>query len=195
MITGIIILAAGSSSRLGQPKQLLDFNGETLLNRIVNEAVFFAGNAVVMVTGANRQAVEDSVTNDRILVCHNPQWQDGMASSIKAGLKHLLLIYPELHSCIITVCDQPHLDAEVFKGLVHLQNNSGKGIAAAAYAGTAGVPVFFTHPYFDALLHLDGQEGARKILKKYKDNVALLPFEKGAVDIDTIEDYNKLTAK
>jgi molybdenum cofactor cytidylyltransferase len=192
MSTGIIILAAGNSSRLGQPKQLLGYNGTSLLNRIVYEAVFFAGEAVVVVTGSGRLAIESSIADDSVLTCHNPRWKDGMASSIKTGLKHLLLIYPELRSCIITVCDQPHLDAGVFRELLLKQQQTGKGIVASQYAATAGVPVLFGRPYFNALLHLDGQEGARKLLTKFKGDVAVVPFEKGAVDIDTPEDYNNL---
>lgn len=195
MSTGIIILAAGNSSRLGQPKQLLDYKGTSLLNRISQEAVFFAGEAVVVVTGSKREAVEESIANHTVLTCHNPNWKDGMASSIKTGLRQLLLVYPQLRSCIITVCDQPHLDAEVFRKLALAQQQTGKGIAASRYAETEGVPVLFGRQYFDALLHLDGQEGARKLLTKFKDDVALVPFEKGAVDIDTIEDYNNLNNK
>jgi molybdenum cofactor cytidylyltransferase len=192
MSTGIIILAAGNSSRLGQPKQLLDYRGTTLLNRITSEAVFFAGEAVVVVTGAQRREIEDSIADESVLTCHNPNWKEGMASSIKTGLKHLLLVYPELRSCIITVCDQPYLDAEVFRKLLLKQQQSGKGIVASQYSETTGVPVLFDRQYFDALLHLDGKEGARKLLTKFKGDVAFVPFEKGATDIDTREDYNKL---
>lgn len=195
MSTGIIILAAGNSSRLGQPKQLLDYKGTSLLNRIVSEAVFFAAEAVVVVTGAQRRAIEESIVDESVLTCHNPNWKDGMASSIKTGLKHLLLVYPELRSCIITVCDQPYLDAGVFRSLFLKQQETGKGIVASRYSEMQGVPVLFDRQYFDALLHLDGQEGARKLLTKFKSDTAVVPFEKGAIDIDTPEDYNNLISQ
>lgn len=191
MSTGIIILAAGSSSRLGQPKQLLEYKGTTFLNRIVLEAVNFANSAVVVVTGFNRSIIDEAIKSN-VLTCHNPEWEEGMASSIKTGLRHLLLVYPQLRSCIITVCDQPYLDATIFEQLTLKQQQTAKGIVACAYAESSGVPVLFTRNYFDALLHLEGQEGARKLLAKYKDDVVTVPFKKGAIDIDTIDDYNKL---
>lgn len=195
MSTGVIILAAGSSSRLGQPKQLLYYKGSNLLNRITREAIFCAGSAVIVVTGSARNSIEDAIAGETVLTCYNPDWEQGMASSIKTGLKHLLLIYPELRSCIITVCDQPHLDAEVFRQLAIKQQQSGKGIVASQYAEATGVPVLFEKQYFDALLQLEGQEGARKLLLKYKSDVAVILFEKGAIDIDTIDDYNNLINK
>lgn len=194
MSPGIIILGAGNSSRLGQPKQLLYFKDASFISRITSEATYFAGDAVIVVTGSARDSVEDEISNQTI-TCYNPNWKDGMASSIKTGLKHLLLIYPELQSCIITVCDQPYLDAEVFRQLDTKQQQSGKGIVASQYAGATGVPVLFERQYFDALLQLEGQEGAKKLLQKYKNDVAIISFEKGAIDIDTIHDYNNLIDK
>ena len=195
MSIGVIILAAGNSSRLGQPKQLLYYEDASLINRVTREATLFAGDAVIVVTGSAHDTIEADIAGLSILTCHNPNWKDGMASSIKTGLKHLLLVYPELKSCIISVCDQPHLNAEVFQQLVLQQQKSGTGIVASQYAEVTGVPALFERQYFDALLHLKGQEGARKLIAKYKDDMAVISFEKGAIDIDTIEDYNNLINK
>jgi molybdenum cofactor cytidylyltransferase len=192
MSTGIIILAAGNSSRLGEPKQLLQYKGVSLLNRITTEAVFFAEQGVVVVTGAHHLAIEENINNKDVITCYNPDWKDGMASSIKTGIKQLLLVHPELTNCILTVCDQPYLDAKIFRKLFDKWQQSGKGIVASQYSGTAGIPVLFNRQYFDALLHLEGQEGARKLLTKFNEDVAVVPFEKGVIDIDTIEDYNNL---
>jgi len=192
MSVAILIFAAGNSSRLGRPKQLLDYRGGNLLNRIIAESVFFANEAVVVVTGSRRQAIEDTIKYEPVFICHNSNWRNGMASSIQAGLKRLLLLYPGLRSCIITVCDQPYLDAEIFHSLAVAQQQTGKGIVTSAYAGGIGVPVLFTDRYFDALLQLEGQEGAQKLLVKYKNDLAIIPFPKGNIDIDTDEDYNKL---
>lgn len=195
MSTGVIILAAGNSSRLGQPKQLLDYGGNSFLNRIAGEAISFAGESVLIVTGAHHKKIEESLENKTVLTCFNQNWHDGMASSIKTGLKHLLLVYPEISNCIITVCDQPYLSADIFHKLLVKYQTTGKGIIASAYSKTTGVPVLFDRHYFDVLLTLKGQEGARKLLRKFKEDVAVVPFEKGAVDIDTPEDYIKLIYK
>ncbi|MFL9843966.1 nucleotidyltransferase family protein [Flavobacterium rhizosphaerae] len=192
MNTGIILLAAGNSSRLGQPKQLLEYKGETLLNRVINEAVCVAGNAVIVVTGYDTEKIEDSIKNRNVLICYNQLWQEGMATSITAGLKQLLLVYPDLQSCIISVCDQPYLNACVFKGIYASKAEQKKGIVAAKYRDTVGVPALFSKTYFDALLNLRGTQGARGLLSRYKNDVILYAFENGAFDIDTMEDYNKL---
>jgi CTP:molybdopterin cytidylyltransferase MocA len=190
--TGIIILAAGASSRLGQPKQLLEFNGESFIRRMAKEAASDNSHAVVAVIGANNDSVTRELDGLDILLCHNESWQQGMGSSINAGLKHLLLVYPDIHQCVICVCDQPFVDDTILQALNNEQLASGRGIIASSYAGTLGVPVLFTRPYFDALLHLQGQEGAKKLVDKYSSDVSSVPFEKGAIDIDTIDDYNQL---
>lgn len=194
MNTGVIILAAGSSSRLGQPKQLLPYKGNTLLNRVIKEAFSFVGEAVTVVTGYNSQKIEDSIINKNILICHNSNWEEGMAGSISMGLRQLLLVYPELQNCIIAVCDQPYLEAGIFEALYTTKSEQGKGIVAAGYSGTVGTPALLTQPYFSALLSLSGQQGARYLIQHHTHDLAIYKFDKGSVDIDTIEDYNKLVS-
>lgn len=192
MSSGIIILAAGNSSRLGQPKQLLEYNGMTLLSRIVSEASAIIEATIVVVTGNQHENIENSLPQKKLVTCYNPDWQEGMSSSIQAGLKQLLLVSPKAERCIISVCDQPFLTSEVFRGLIQLQKETGKGIVASSYSGTLGVPVLFTRQYFHALISLKSTEGARQFIKTFKEDVAALGFEDGSIDIDTLEDYNKL---
>jgi len=191
--TGIIILAAGSSSRLGQPKQLLQYGGQSLIRRIASHATANNEHAVVVVTGANGDAIEKEAEGLQILTCRNDNWALGMGSSIAAGLKQLLLAYPDILQCIICVSDQPYVTNTVLQNIKNEQVKSGNGIIASLYSGTAGVPALFTKPFFDALLGLAGHEGAKKVILKYSDDVSLLSFEKGAIDIDTMDDYNQLT--
>jgi len=190
--TGIIILAAGSSSRLGQPKQLLQFNGYTLLRNTIIQAKLVPHNLVVVVTGAHKDIIDKELAYTSAKVAFNKQWEVGMASSINVGLHKMLAINPEVETCIITVCDQPFVTAKVLNHLLEEHQKSGKGIVASAYAETLGTPVLFHRNYFEALLNLKGQEGAKKMLQLYKDDVAQIPFEKGAIDIDTADDYNNL---
>lgn len=190
--TGIIIVAAGNSSRLGQPKQLLEYNGYTLLRNTIIQAKLVPNSLVVVVTGAYKQQMDKELAYTAAKVVHNPHWQDGMASSITTGLYKLRALNPEIEKCIFTVCDQPYLTADVFRLLLEQYVESKKGIVASAYAETLGVPMLFDSKYFKAILHLTGQDGAKKLLQFYKDDVAAIPFEKGYIDIDTIEDYNKL---
>lgn len=190
--TGIIVLAAGSSSRLGQPKQLLQFNGYSLLRNTIIQAKLLPGSVVVVVTGAHKELLDKELAYTSAKVAYNKQWEEGMASSIGIGLYKLLVADPNIEACIITVCDQPFVTAQVFKDLLEERSKTGKEIIASAYAETLGTPVLFHKKYFEALLNLKGHEGAKKMLLLYKDDVAQIAFEKGAIDIDTIQDYNNL---
>jgi len=190
--TGIIIVAAGNSSRLGQPKQLLEYNGHTLLRNTILQAQRVPDSFVVVVTGAYKPIMDKELAFTSAKVVHNAHWETGLASSIVIGLHQLRAYKHDIKSCIITVCDQPYLTTEVFKRLTDEYKKTGKGIIASAYSGTMGTPVLFGNTYFKQLQNLTGDEGARKLMQIYKDDVAVIPFEKGAVDIDTIEDYNNL---
>ena len=189
--TGIIILAAGSASRFGSAKQLLFFNQKSLLQHVINEAITAQINSIIVVTGANAELILQSLQQHSIQVVYNEHWQQGMASSIVAGLSEMLL-NKEINEVIITVCDQPFVTAHLFNQLCKKKTESGKNIVACSYADTVGTPVLFTQKYFDKLLHLQGDEGAKKLLKQYHDEVATVSFPQGIIDIDTREDYEKL---
>ena len=191
MKTGILILAAGNSSRLGQPKQLLEFKGKSLLSHVVSHAIEITP-AVVVVTGSKNDIIEKEIHDLRALATENPNWQDGMGSSINCGLKKLLDNFPTIENVIISVCDQPFIEASVFSELISKQKDSQKSIVASAYSNTLGTPVLFTKKYFTDLIALSGNEGAKKLLNKFQEDVAQINFEKGAIDIDTIEDYEQL---
>lgn len=190
--TGIVILAAGNSSRLGQPKQLLEYKNSTLLKNTIVAALSVPDSIIIVVTGSNSEIIEKSLNSDKIKTCFNSDWQAGMSTSIAKGLKELLLLCPDCESCIFAVCDQPYLTTAIFEDLIHHYQNNEKGIAASAYSETLGTPVLFNEKYFDELLELEGHEGAKKIINRFIDDVIAVPFEKGNIDIDTIEDYEKL---
>ena len=191
-LTGIVVLAAGSSSRLGQPKQLLLYKKATLLKNTISEASQVANSTIIVVTGSNHELIEKEITNPKIKTIFNPDWELGMSSSIATGLKELLRLYPDITKSIFTVCDQPYITTIVFENLISEQQKTAKGIIASAYSETAGTPVLFHQKYFTELLQLKGQEGAKKIINNFFEDTVAVPFEKGNIDIDTIEDYNKL---
>ncbi len=187
--TAIIILAAGNSSRLGEPKQLLHYQGKTLLRHTADEALLLT-EKVVVVTGEEHPQIAEQITGLHHI--RNENWSEGMASSLKVGLKETLQCFPEMEQFIFAVCDQPFITASVFKALIDKKNTSPKRIVASAYAETLGVPVLFSGFYIQELLNLKGQEGARKLIQRYKDDTDSVPFENGSWDIDTPEDYKKL---
>jgi len=191
METAILILAAGNSSRLGEPKQLLNFEGKTLLKHVVEEALKVS-KSVVVVTGSNHSQISKEIENLQVKIIENMNWNEGMGSSIKIGINQLLDSFPTIENYIISVCDQPFIEASVFSELIQKQKDSQKGIVASKYSETLGTPVLFTKKYFKDLSDLSGQEGAKKLLQKFKDDIAKINFEKGEIDIDTQSDYQKL---
>jgi molybdenum cofactor cytidylyltransferase len=194
-MTGIVILAAGNSSRLGRPKQLLSFKETTLLQHIIREAAAVHEVAVIVVTGANHEVIEKEIDSSKVKISFNPDWELGMSSSISAGLKRLTEAHPEIEKCIFTVCDQPFVSRSVFENLIAESFKTQKGIAASSYAETLGTPVLFDKRYFDELLNLKGQEGAKKIITKFLADTASVSFDKGNIDIDTEEDYTKFLSE
>jgi len=191
-ITGIVVLAAGSSSRLGQPKQLLLYKNTSLLKYTISQASQVPNTAIIVVTGSNHKLIEKEITDPEIKTIFNSNWELGMSSSIATGLKELLRLYPDIQKCIFTVCDQPFITTIVFENLIKEYQKKAKGIAASEYAATLGTPVLFHKKHFTELLQLKGQEGAKKIINRFLEDTVAVPFEKGNIDIDTIEDYNEL---
>lgn len=191
-ITGIVVLAAGSSSRLGQPKQLLSYKNTSLLKNTISQASQVANTTIIVVTGFNHELIEKEITDPKIKTIFNQNWELGMSSSITKGLKELLRLNPDIEKIIFAVCDQPYVTTIVFDNLIKEHQKTEKGIIASAYSETLGTPVLFHKKYFTELQELKGQEGAKKIINRFLDDTATVPFEKGDIDIDTIEDYNKL---
>jgi molybdenum cofactor cytidylyltransferase len=190
--TAIIILAAGNSSRFGSAKQLLHFNNKTLLQHVIDEAVNAGAEPIVVVTGANAEDITKKIHHENVEIVYNENWQQGLASGIVAGVQKVITLNNDVEKIIIAVCDQPFVSSALFKQLYQTQNEGMHHIVASAYADTIGTPVLFTQKYFDALLSLTGDEGAKKILKTHADDVATIDFPQGAIDIDTKKDYEDL---
>lgn len=192
---GIIILAAGSSSRMGKPKQLLAFEGTTLLSRVVSLACQSGDNPVIVVLGANADVIKQNLTVSRAEVVVNEGWEEGMASSLRKGLAVMNEKHSEVDGVLILVGDQPYLNNQHIKQLLEAQNKSGVPITACSYTEIIGTPVLFHKSVFPELMALQGDVGAKRIIQNRKQDVVTVPFEKGIVDIDTPDDYDKLLNK
>jgi molybdenum cofactor cytidylyltransferase len=180
---------------LGRPKQLLEFEGETLLERIVKDALASELKTVV-VLGANLEKIKKSIENLSVEIVENENWQSGMSSSLVTGLKHLLEIKNDLEAVIILLCDQPFVDKNTISELVETQKETNKKIVAGKYAETVGVPALFKREVFDELLKLDRKIGAKSIIKKYaKTDLATISVPEAAFDIDTEADFERLERK
>ncbi len=191
--TGIIILAAGSSTRMGEPKQLMMYKNKTFLQHIVGEAKNANLYPVICVTGYQSDLITKNIVGMDIAIVYNENWSDGMGSGISAGIKQVLL--SGVDSVILAVSDQPHVSSELFRNMEKLKDESGKGIVACSYAGTLGTPVLFIEDYFNQLTSLSGNQGAKNIVNTNLSDVCPVEFEKGTIDIDTKQDYEKLISE
>ena len=189
---GIVILAAGASTRLGEPKQLLKYDHKNLLQRTIDAAVSSNADPVVIVLGANADQISKEIDRSKINVVINTEWEEGMASSVRNGLNELLFISPSIDAVILMVCDQPHISSELINDVIDKQKESGKTIVTSNYGETFGPPALFHKSLFHELMQLKGDVGARKIIQHHSDEVATVLFTKGKIDIDTKEDYDAL---
>lgn len=192
MSTAIIILAAGNSSRMGKPKQLLNYNGQTLLNIVIAQSVKTKFNPIVVVLGAYAKEIAKSSVNPGVVYAVNERWENGMSSSISFGLKTALNINPEIENVILTVADQVHISSEIFEKLNNRYQSAEKNIVTCTYSETTGTPTLFNKKYFKELLSLTGEAGAKSLIKEHSMDIASIPFELGKIDIDTETDYKNL---
>jgi molybdenum cofactor cytidylyltransferase len=189
-----IILAAGESSRLGQPKQLIQFQGKTLVRRAVNAASEAGCQPILLVLGSETelvQGIRSELKNSGATIISNRNWKGGIGTSIRAGVQHLIDTALGVEATVLLACDQPFVDRAVIDGLITLRRETRKPIVAASYAGTLGVPVLFDRSLLPELLRLDDSAGAKSIILSNRDQVAEFPFPAGKIDIDTAEDWQR----
>lgn len=183
----IVLLAAGSSSRMRQSKQLLLVDGKPLLLHAAEIAKKSDVEKVLVVLGAEGETHRQTLNNLSVDVIMNPKWQTGMGSSLKAGLNHIIATDPKTAAVIVMVCDQPSLTTDQINSLIKKYNKSNKLLVASAYSNTVGVPALFGRQLFGEILKLGDEEGAKKIIQNYPAEV--VDFPEGSIDLDTPEDY------
>jgi len=184
-----LILAAGNSSRMGEAKQLLPWLNNTLLGHAIEVANNSTIDKVFVVLGAEAQRIQETLTplNYKAILNHN--WQEGLGSSIRAGITGIVHSEPEPNAILIMLADQPFLDVTYINSLIeHFKENDGK-IIATQYGSKLGVPAIFDNSFFSALQNLKGDEGASSLIAKNKTTCFSVDPGKKATDLDTPEDY------
>ena len=189
---GAVVLAAGSSSRMGVPKQTLHVRGQSMLRRAALAALGAGCRPVVVVTGAHAEQSRGELRGLHVLEVVNALWETGMASSVRAGVERLVGADPEVAAAVLMLCDQPHVNAEVISGLVAAYRATGRPVVASAYGGSFGVPALFGRALFVELAQLEGAAGAKQVIKRHAAEAHLLPFRGGEVDVDTPDDFTRL---
>lgn len=188
----IVLLAAGTSARLGSPKQLLLYKGTTLLRHAADTALETGCQSVFVILGANSELLRKELKDKPVSIVENTGWQEGMASSIRCALKHIAgtILRPD---CIIfMVCDQPYVTGSLLTRLAEIRKETGKQVVASLYGDKMGTPALFHKSLFPALMELKGDRGAKQLIADNPDKVATIQFPEGITDIDTMEDYELL---
>ncbi|HEY3754772.1 MAG TPA: nucleotidyltransferase family protein [Opitutaceae bacterium] len=186
---GVVILAAGASTRLGSPKQLLAIGGLPLLPRTIEAALASGAETVVVVLGFDAGRIRTVVERYPVLIVENLFWAEGMASSIRAGVARIDQCSPPLDATALAVCDQPAFSADSLRRLAAALQATGRSIAAARYAGRNGAPAVFRRRHFPGLGRLTGDQGARALLNADPDQVASVDMPELELDIDTPDDF------
>lgn len=186
---GVAILAAGSSSRLGHPKQLVKFGDSTLIQHTIDacEDLNFASKTLIL--GASSDKILPLTNLKGFETCINESWISGISSSIHLALQKATT-NPQIQHILFLLSDQPFVTDQLIRKILEVHEE----ITACEYKGQVGVPAIFSKKYFDELATLTGDKGAKSVLMKHEEVVKKVPFEKGSIDIDTEEDIEILNA-
>ena len=190
MSTAVLLLAAGESSRMGRPKQLLPCPGDgvPLIRRRAEDALSLDIGSVVVVLGAHADACRSALDGVPTRIVHNDQWSRGLGSSIACGMN--ALDTAGLSAVLLLLCDQPHAGPQRLRRMHGLHFSTGASITAARYAGVIGTPAFFGSEWFPRLAQLDGAAGAKSLIQSCANTV---PFDwpEAAFDLDTPDDAER----
>jgi molybdenum cofactor cytidylyltransferase len=175
-----VVLAAGASRRLGEPKQLVRLSGETLVERAVRICREAGCNPVVVVLGASSDEIQRQCSFEDAKILVNEEWTEGMGSSVRAGIRAL---DGDVDGCVVVTCDMPAISTEHLHELMKTGEKT-----ASTYAGRRGVPAFFPRSSFAQLMKLRGDTGARDLLK----DAGTVELEGGEIDLDTADDLARV---
>jgi molybdenum cofactor cytidylyltransferase len=194
-IVGLIILAAGASTRMGTPKQLLLFQGRSLLRSMAEAAIASRCHPIVVVLGSQADRIKREVHSLDLQSFVNIAWAKGMGTSIAAGMTALTAMRSDLDAVVIAVSDQPFVGSNLLNRLVESYQVTQSPIVASAYADTLGVPALFDRSFFTELITINRDVGARGLIKRHAEEVVQISFPQGAIDVDTPEHYQRLCSQ
>jgi molybdenum cofactor cytidylyltransferase len=194
---GIIVLAAGASTRMGVSKQMLPYEGETLLRRAVNAALKSPCRPVIVVLGCRAGALRKEIADTEAHVVINPAWAEGMGTSIRFGVAALESpAHEAVEAAVLTLCDQPFVTPDVIARLITAYQADHPRLVVSEYEANGervrGVPALFHRDLFDELMALQGKEGAKRVITHYESEAVIVPVPEGGFDVDSPDDYRAL---
>lgn len=188
----VLVPAAGSSSRLGTNKQLVALGGEPLLRRAVQRALAAGCSEVTVVTGFAAEAAAAAVAGLGCRLLHNPYWEQGLGSSLAAGIAAL---EPQAQAVLVLLPDQFEVPADHLARLVRQHELAPRNLVASRYGDVLGVPAVFPARFFAELKGLAGQPGARGLFQSHRSETLALDCPEAATDLDTPDDLARLRAR
>ncbi len=183
-----LLLAAGPSTRLGRPKQVVLYRELTLVAHVVNQALAYCGAGLVVVTGAHHEQVITALDGLPVEAVYNPDWREGMGSSVRTGATQ---IDPDCQAIMLMLCDQPMINRADFSSLVNAWVSRPERIAAAEYADTCGVPAIFPMSFRQDLMSLKGDQGGKQIINRAQC-ISTVKIPSAEFDVDTPDDLGNL---
>ncbi len=191
----ILLLAAGGSSRMGYPKQLLPWGNQTLIEYQIQK-LLKTGNPLIVVLGANSDLIVPVIKKTDAKIVINQHWETGMGSSVSAGIHQVTKYFPLAEGVLITLLDQPLITVEYLQKMLYLfQAGARQIIASQSDTGWQGVPALFDNVYFGELKRLTSSEGARKIIRLNSNSMKYIECSDLLEDMDTMENYRELLQK
>ncbi|MFP3976038.1 MAG: nucleotidyltransferase family protein [Chloroflexota bacterium] len=181
-------MGAGESRRMGRPKQILPLQTTTILGQVIENVQKSNIDEVVLVLGHQAAQIANQVRAESVQVAINPEFRQGMSSSIKCGLR---VVSRETKAVMIVLGDQPWIDAEIINHLIEEHKNSDIGITVPTHKGVRGNPVTFDMKYKHDLMHLKGDVGGKHIVERHPEDVLEIEIDSQSIieDIDTESDY------
>jgi molybdenum cofactor cytidylyltransferase len=190
MISGIL-LAAGESRRMGQPKLLLPWGNTTILEKVVENYLKTKISELIVVVGANQESLKGLLSAKPVIIVENPYYQEGMSTSIRKGVE---AASDQAEGYLIGLGDQPFITPDIIDSLITVFSNEQPGIAICSHKKKKGHPVIFARKFRQALCNLTGDTGGRTIIRQHGAEVKYVDIGSEAIflDIDTPDDYQKL---
>lgn len=189
---GVVVLAAGGSTRLGRPKQLVEFHGKPLLQLVIDEVALLESCSNILVLGGNREEIQNKIDAKGFKVVVNSNWEKGIATSMHEGFECLLSSTNNIDHILFVLSDQPFLKVGFLKRLVNKHLSGNLMATYSEYEGILGVPAIFSQSAFPFLKSLKGDQGAKKLTMIKGFEFDTEPFEKGIFDVDSEKDVEAL---
>jgi molybdenum cofactor cytidylyltransferase len=185
---GAVVLAAGGSRRFGSPKQLLPWEGKSLLEHVVDTVLHSSVDHVVVVLGHQADSIGALVRDRKVVTVVNEDWQRGQAGSVRVGLQ---AAQESCDACLFVLADQPHITSDLIDTVVARHRRTLASIVLPAYRGRRGNPVLFARALFPELLEMHGDQGGRQVIERHEHEVETVEVRDPSLflDIDTVDEY------